>query len=302
MQKYMLSSIGTFSLLLLFSFFTPQYTTAQIAEIFAPGVISDGGVFGLTLSPDGKTAVFVRAYGGRDSLHLFIAQFENGNWSTPVRAPFSTSGKKWSDIDPAFSPDGKLLLFNSNRPLAAGQSKEDFDIWGVKRTQTGWGEAFHLGTVINTDSSDIYATVANSGNIYFSSNRAGGQGKLDIYLSEYRNGAYQKPQNLGAEINTQNHDSNPFISPKEDYLIFWRQDPGGFGASDLYISFKKKNTWTKAVNLGPTINTEIGEFCPFMQPKGKKLFFARTRVNGAARVENIYSIDFSAKQFKTIQK
>ncbi|AEE52328.1 TolB family protein [Haliscomenobacter hydrossis] len=301
MQKYMLSSIGAFSLCLLFSFFTTTNVSAQIAELFAPGVISDGGVFGLTLSPDGKTAVFVRAYGGRDSLHLFISRLENGNWSTPVRAPFSTLGKNWNDIDPAFSPDGKFLLFNSNRPLA-GRPKADFDIWGVKRTQTGWGEAYHLGDVINTDSSDIYATVANSGNIYFSSNRAGGLGKLDLYMSVYRNGAYQSPQNLGAEINTQNHDSNPFISPKEDYLIFWRQDPDGYGASDLYISFRKKNTWTKALNLGPAINTEIGEFCPFIQPKGKKLFFSRTRVNGAVRVENIYSIDFSAKQFRSVQK
>lgn len=297
MQKYMLFTTRFWAVCTFFLIFQ-LHSLAQTATIFAPGILSDGQVFGLTLSPDGQSAVFVKAYGGRDSLHLFTSTVENGTWTKPVVAPFSTRGTRWSDIDPAFSPDGKLLLFNSTRPLNPDQIKDDFDLWGVKREGNTWGEPFHLGPTINCDSSDIYATIANSGNIYFSSNRAGGQGKLDLYMSEYHNGAYQTPKNLGSVLNSANHDSNPFISPKEDFIIFWRQEPGGYGASDLYISFKQKGNWSKPLNLGPNINSKQGDFCPFMQPRGKTLYFSRTEVRDGKRIEDLYSIDFSPKEWK----
>lgn len=296
MQKYMLFNTQIWAISACFILGFALSIGAQNAELFASGTLSTGDVFGLTLSPDGKTAVFVKAYGGRDSLHLYTSSWENGQWTKPQVAPFSTTGTRWKDIDPIFSPDGKLLLFNSTRAVTGHENKADFDIWAVQRKADTWGEPYHLGAVINTDSSDIYASVAQSGNLYFSSNRVGGEGKLDLYMSEYHHGTYQTPKNLGVNLNTINNDSNPYISPKEDYLIFWQQNPGGYGASDLYISFKQKGNWSKPMNLGPEINSKLGDFCPFV--KGKKLYFSRTEVREGKRIENLYSIDFSAKEWK----
>lgn len=258
-------------------------------QVVAKDTISTGDVFGLTVSPDRLRAFFVRSYGGRDSLHLFTTDWQNGHWSKPRKAAFSG---KYKDIDPFFSPDGNTLLFNSTRPRPGKPAATDFDIWAIRKAGNGWSDPTHLGPVINSDSSDYYATATANNTIYFTSNRTGGQGSSDIWRSVFRNGAYQTPENLGIDINTAGDESNPCVSPQEDYLIFTSRRPDGFGDSDLYISFKVGNRWSKPVNLGPDLNTPDAEFAPTLTAGAGKqtMYFSRIR-RGKPLVENIYVID-----------
>lgn len=262
------------------------------AKLVAKDTISTGEVFGLAVQPGGNQAFFVRSYGGRDSLHLYNATRQQGRWSKPTKAAFSG---KYKDIDPAFSPDGKQMLFNSTRPVLGKTATDDFDIWTIRQTPTGWSEPEHLGNVINSDSSDFYATMAGNGTIYFTSDRAGGVGKRDIWRSVQKNGIYQKPENLGTVVNTPSHQSNPCISPQEDYLIFLTDRPDSLGDSDLYISFRVNNRWTSPQHLGPDINTPDAEFAPTLDldpatGRAKTLYFGRIK-RGKPQVENIYQIN-----------
>jgi len=264
--------------------------------LFEPNIISDGGVFGFTLSPDGKEAFWVQAKGKRDTLLIMQSHLAGGTWQAPKPAPFSTGGGKWKDIDPVFSPDGKTILFQSNRPVQSMPARKGFDIWAVKKTPKGWSEAFHLGNVINTDSSESFASMANNGNIYFMKSNENGVGLSDIYVSKFVKGAYQKPENLGFPVNTNFRESNPYISPKEDYLIYFSTDSTGFGDVDLYISYNKNGKWSPPTNLGQPINSAVAEFCPFVHQKQKRLYFARQRKEGDRFVENIYWYPFTASR------
>src|SRR5580698_5110838 len=94
-----------------------------------------------TSTPDGRTWLFQR-----DDAHtskIFESHKIHGQWSTPVVASFSGS---WLDQFPALSPDGSYLVFESDRPLAAGDgTTERFShLWRVDRTPSGWSEPVHL--------------------------------------------------------------------------------------------------------------------------------------------------------------
>ena len=268
-------------------------------QLFLPEVFPTDEAFGLALSPDENELFFVHSHGGRDSLRLMYAVKRNGKWMKPVPAPFIKG--KFNIIDPAFTPDGKTLLYNSNQPLPDGK-RRNFDIYAVTKTKSGWGDPFLLNNVINTDSTDIYATQSKRGTLFFTSRRGDFRKGNEIYFSERINGQYIQAIALDSAINTRYSDSNPFISPDEDFLIFFSSKPGGAGASDLYISFKYKGKWLKGLNLGPLVNTNQGEFCPLVDARKEYLYFSRNRNENKRIYENIYRIPLKQLQLKELKK
>src|SRR6185436_6677314 len=77
------------------------------AIIFEPGTISNDGIFGFILSPDGNNALWVSSKGKRDTLVIYESKKIDNKWQKPTLSPFSGT---WRDIDPIFTPDGKTLL------------------------------------------------------------------------------------------------------------------------------------------------------------------------------------------------
>lgn len=266
---------------------------------FEPGKISNGGVFGLTISPDGNTALWVESNGGRDTLVIKESHKINGVWQEPVIASFSTTTAAWKDVDPIFSPDGQQVLFQSTRPVPDQPNRTGFDIWAVKKTVSGWSAPYHLGNIINTDISESFASITTAGHIYFMKENQNKKGNSDIYVSRWINGAYQTPENIGIPVNTTDHrESNPFIAADESFLLYFSSDPKGLGEVDLYISFNTHGKWTTPKNLGSPINSSMAEFCPFYHAKQKRLYFARQDRSGIRMKEDLYYIEFDPKKFR----
>jgi Tol biopolymer transport system component len=273
-----------FSLLLVI---IPLFTIAQNhARLFEPELISDGGVFGFTLSPDGTHALWVKSKGKRDSLVIVESTKVKGKWQSPRIVPFSTPDFLWKDIDPVFAPDGKTVLFQSNRTAGKTPGRKGFDIWTVKKEGHSWSAPDLLESPVNSDSSESFASMARNGTMYFTIENGVHQG--DIFVAEFKNGEYQTPVRLGAVINSDLRESNPFISPDEDYLIFVAGKPGNPADADLFITFKRNNEWATPVNLGEQVNSSQSEFCPFVHYKQDRIYFTRMSRTQSRNIENVY--------------
>lgn len=246
------------------------------AELFAPGIISTGYTESCAaFTPDGKELYFLlqeSPYGV-----ILVLRQENNQWTAPRVAPFSG---RYTDWELTLAPDGNKLVFISNRPQEeTGKPKKDWDIWMVVRTDSGWSKPQSLGPTINSDKRDAFPSLSNDGTLYFSSNRVGGKGGWDIYRSALVDGHYTKPECLGYPVNSEVDEWDPFIAPDQGYIIFGsRGRDDGYGGSDLYISFRKKDgSWSEVKNMGAAVNSNSGEYCPSVSPDGKYIFFTSFR-------------------------
>lgn len=253
----------------------PQPWPDSLARKFLPGVVcADGLDFNSAFSPDGKSFYFSRSSKGK--WDILVSKYENERWNDPVVASFSE--EEYSEADPMFSPDGKLY-FISNRPRANEAFKNNFDIWYVEpRARDAWSGPINPAEV-NSDSSEYYVSFSANGNLYFGSSRPGGYGSEDIYVSHLVNGKYATPKNLGPQINSPQSEHDPAVSPNERLVIFKSENRSdGFGQADLYFStLDNSSGWKPAQNLGPRINTNTYEYCPYFTPDGKFFFFSSQR-------------------------
>lgn len=253
-----------------------QVPPGDTAVLFAPGVLSDDthSPLGIAVTPDGKE-IFYTLFSGPGMGTIVFTKEDNGIWTKPQTAHFSGEYRDW---DLNLSPDGKTLYFSSLRPVSdsTGQ-KKDADIWFVKKDSKGrWGKPIKPGSPLNSNLHEVHPTIAVNGNIYFFSRE--GKQQPDIYISKFINGIYLKPEKLGDSINTEYNEADPFIAPDESFIIFQSKRPGGFGANDLYISYRKEDgTWFNSINMGPKINTENSDYCGRVSHDGKYLFFSRSK-------------------------
>jgi hypothetical protein len=260
---------------------TPPQSTPVL---FAPGFVStEKEQLNAVWSPDGNEFYFTQQ-GTQTRFIIMMTRRDDGGWTTPAAAPVAGT---YAAVDHFI--DGSRMYFCSDRPLdGGGEPKSDYDIWYVDRSGSGWGAPRHMGPAINSDKNDFYPTLTRDGTIYFSSHRDGGMGQNDIYRAMPVGDEYADPENLGDAINTEFAEFDPFIAPDESYLIFTSERPGGLGASDLYISFRKSDgSWLPAQNMGAEINSEQQDLTPMVTPDGAYLFFTSRR----AGVSDLYWVD-----------
>ena len=155
-------------------------------------------------------------------------------------------------------------------------------IFGMSQREnknSAWSSPVNVGSPINSDKNEYYPCISDNNNFYLTSDASASKGKDDICLSKWENGKYTTPISLSDSINSEGYEFNAFVAPDESYLIFsgfQRED--GFGGGDLYISYRiSDNVWTKAKNLGPEINSDKMDYCPFVDTKTNTLYFTSKR-------------------------
>jgi len=203
-------------------------------------------------------------YWGEMEDGIFGMVLVDGEWSPRTEASFNIpySG------EPVFSVEGDALYFASQHSHAGSQGQWDEDVWKVVRTDEGWSAPEPLGPMVNDHPMHWGVSLAANGNLYFG--RTGGSG--DIYVAEFRGGAYQEAKPLGPGVNSEHGEGTPHVAPDESYLVFSRNAPEGI---DIFVSYRNDaGGWSEAEAL-TAVNTPDGETCPRVSPDGAYLFFLR---------------------------
>jgi hypothetical protein len=243
-------------------------------ELFAPEIITTEDGEGCSGWGNGMDFFLFQRWKNRKA-SLYIMNQTDGRWSDPELLPFS---EKYQVGDFTLSPDGKTLVFASNIYLEEiGSEGEGSNIWIVEKKEDGWTEPTQIGMEINTKYHDSYPCFAANGNLYFFSRRPGGYGDSDLYVSEYIDGKYRTPVNLGPILNTEYHEWDTYIAPDESFMIYCSTKQGGLGEDDLYITYKTEDgSWSEPTHMGNEINTEKSENRPYVSPDGKFFFYTST--------------------------
>lgn len=276
--------------LLCFAWGTPAATGA-VEPFLADVLANHPGVRDLALRTDGEELYFSsQSLFGEVSAIMALKRCGE-NWGEVGLAPFSGD---YRDLEPFFSPDGLQLFFASNRPLEAGDPAKDFDIWYVARSNldSPWGEPVNLGEPVNSGGNEFYPAVTAEGDLYFTSDRASSKGEDDIFHSRREAAGYADPVSLGEAINSEGYEFNAWISPDGRTMIYTAYNrEGGLGSGDLYISRKRKDgEWSPSENLGPEINSDRMDYCPFVDTNGL-LYFTSKRIAFPAEPYGIRTAD-----------
>ncbi len=186
---------------------------------------------------------------------------------------------EYPDYHPFVTKDGQTLYLTSRRKLNPGDKPEfdgyfPSDIMVSERTETGWSQAEALPKPINTPYDEQIVGITDSGDsIFFYVDHVQNFG--DIYVSAKEVGRFNKPQGLGAQINSESVESACSISEDGKTLLFSSERPDGFGGLDIYMTRKMPGgNWSEPENLGEEINTPLNEDFPTLSGDGLTMYFS----------------------------
>jgi outer membrane protein OmpA-like peptidoglycan-associated protein len=276
-----------------------QYELNVIIENMGQGVNTSLHDYSPIISSDGSTLIFTSNRSDDEKLikanmnyeDIYVSNKTASGWSEPKKIS-SNVNSKYNDAAASLSPDGKTLFLYYEE--GAG------DIYISKLEGGDWSTPKALNKNVNTSQYwETSATLSADGKkLYFASNRPGGIGELDLYVSDLTaNGDWGKATNLGPLINTPENEDAPFIHPDGITLYFSSDGHPNLGNSDIFVTEFKGGKWQKPINLGWPINSwEYDGFFTVSADK-KKGFFSTMKEGGVGETD-IYSITFLEPKYK----
>jgi len=256
------------------------YTEENIGELFN----DEKNNFNPLISADGKSFAYMVSLKFYDA--VMYSKLINGKWT----APLNITPELQSDGDfyiSCLSSDGKLLFLSRD-------DNENSDIYVSTYDGSHWSKTTRLNKNINTKYWESHAFISDDGTqLVFASDRPGGFGGLDLYVSHKVNGDWGPAVNMGPEINTEFNEDRPFLINNGKTLFFSSQGHQNIGGYDLFRSDLQPNgLWSVPKNLGYPINTPDDDIFFMPVGDGKSGYYSRYKETGGFGKSDIYKIMF----------
>ncbi|HEU4716938.1 MAG TPA: tetratricopeptide repeat protein [Bacteroidia bacterium] len=271
----------------------------QIRNVGYP-VNTDNSEYAPVISIDETTLIFtyrgVRSTGGLQDAKfrpdstgdyyedIFVSQKVGDRWLDPD--PISNNiNTNHHDACVATSNDGQILfIFKST-------AKDGGDLYMSTLNGDVWSTPVNLGPNVNTPYWEGSCSLSSDGQLlYFASDRPGGMGGRDIYVSHRQSdGTWGPAENLGPAVNTPYNDDAPFIHPDGINLFFCSEGHNSMGGYDLFYTHFKNGAWQTPVNLGYPVNTPSNERYYTLTADGGTGYYSSDRRGGLGQ-QDIYTV------------
>jgi outer membrane protein OmpA-like peptidoglycan-associated protein len=228
------------------------------------------------LTADQQTLIYTRREGNNntDDEDIVVSRKdERGRWLAPVSISKNINSSL-NEGTSAISADGRKLIFTS---CVGRDGWGSCDLYESNKIGEQWSEPKNLGQLVNSSDWESQPSLSADGRtLYFVSDRRGGVGRRDIWISTLDvKGNWTRARNLGKEINTINDEISPFIHVNNSTLYFATNGLTGFGGYDIHYSVRDNNgKWSTPVNMGAPINNHEDQFSLFVTADGEKAFYS----------------------------
>jgi tetratricopeptide (TPR) repeat protein len=200
---------------------------------------------------------------------IFISKKEGSAWGQATAIAEVNSPTHESTL--ALSADGNTLFIYKDENRG--------DVFVSEKKGNSWSEPTPIPGLINSSYEENSVTISRDEKmIYFSSNRPGGFGGLDIYSAAIDgNGEWTGIKNLGAKINSAADEDGPFIDHDGQTLYFSSKGLDGMGGFDIFKSTFDGAAWGDPDNMGYPVNTPDNDIFIFLTKDGKRGYYASVR-------------------------
>ncbi|HNP05987.1 MAG TPA: OmpA family protein [Cyclobacteriaceae bacterium] len=241
------------------------------------------------LTADEQELIFTRRMGPGpdDDEDLVVSKKdENGNWTTPVSISENINSK-FNEGTCTISADGRTLIFTS---CIGRRGYGNCDLFYSRKVGDEWSFPVNIGPEINSSAWESQPSLSADGRVlYFISDRRGGIGGRDIYVSQKdAEGNWSKAEVMPQPINTPFDEISPFIHVNGRTLFYATNGKPGFGGFDIFRTELTDGKWEMPVNFGSPVNDHEDQFSLFITADGTRGYYSHedgTRENSARLYE-----------------
>lgn len=245
------------------------------------------------LTADQRQLFYTRRLGlsGNDDEDIVVSELNSeGNWTKPVSVSDKINSPN-NEGTCTVSADGRRLIFTS---CLGRRGYGSCDLFQSIKQGEQWTEPVNLGGNVNSAAWESQPSLSADGRtLYFVSDRPGGFGQRDIYVTHIQeDGTWSKAQNLGPDVNTPLDELSPFIHANNQTLYFASNGHVGYGGYDIFYTEKKDKRWQSPKNFGAPVNNFEDQLSLFITADGKKAFYSHEEeVRSRVFASRIYTFD-----------
>lgn len=263
------------------------------AAEYGPVISADESVMMFTSKRNTTTGGGIDPNYGDYYEDIYISNNNGGRWSVPTNPgkPLNTDGH---DATVGLSNDGqKLLIYKGDK---------GGDIYQCEIKGDVWGKPYMLDKTVNSQFKETSASLSpDQRTLYFVSNKDGGYGGGDIYISKWdsKKERWMEATNLGPVINSPYDEEAVFIHPDGKTLYFSSRGHKTMGGFDIFKSVNEGGKWSEPENLGFPINGPEHDVYFVLSANGKHGYYSSVK-DGGYGSQDIYMITFLGPEKPTI--